>query len=142
MKKLYEKYKEIILYIFFGVLTTAVNYGVYYLMAHPLGISIVASNIVAWAAGVIFAFYTNKLYVFESKSTQLAVVLKELTAFTACRAFSGILDTGIMYLFAQRLGYNDMIVKIASNIVVIIVNYVFSKMLIFRNKPQKDNPQG
>lgn len=133
MADLFKKYKEIILYVFFGALTTGVNYGVYYLLAHPFGWDVLPSNLIAWAAGVLFAFVTNKLYVFESKDLSFQVVAREFLTFTAARIFSGILDTIIMVVFVDVLGFNDLWIKILSNIVVIIVNYILSKLFIFRS---------
>jgi putative flippase GtrA len=129
-----KKYREMELYIIFGALTTAVNYLFYYIFAHPLGISVVWSNIAAWALSVLFAFVTNKLLVFGSASLRPAVVLGELAAFVACRLFSGALDTGIMVLFVDALGFNDLVIKLLSNVAVIIINYVFSKFFIFAGK--------
>ena len=139
MKKLYLKYKEMILYVVFGVLTTAINYGSYFIFAHPLHLSVITSNIIAWLLSVLFAFVTNKLLVFESKNMSLAVVMKELLLFIACRLFSGALDTGIMYVFVDLLHYSDLIIKILSNVIVIVLNYVFSKLLIFTRKEVKSH---
>jgi putative flippase GtrA len=137
MRNLYKRYKEMILYIVFGVLTTAVNYGVYFLFAHPVGFSVAVSNIIAWLAGVLFAFVTNKLLVFESKSLSARVFLWEFLSFVACRLFSGLLDTGIMVVCVDYLHYNDMIIKILSNVIVVIINYVFSKFFIFTKKEKQ-----
>lgn len=134
MKKLYERYKEMILYIVFGVLTTAVNYGSYALFAHGAGFSVAISNAIAWVLSVLFAFVTNKLLVFESRSLRLTTVMRELGSFVACRLLSGLLDMGIMIVFSQMLHFNDLLVKLASNVLVIIINYVLSKAFIFAKK--------
>lgn len=134
MKKLITRYKEIILYIFFGILTTAVNYGSYVLFAHCTGYSVAVSNGIAWILSVLFAFLTNKLLVFESKSLQPAIVLRELISFIACRLFSGFLDMGIMIIFTQVFHFNDLLVKLASNVLVVIINYALSKIFIFSKK--------
>lgn len=134
IKKLYEKYKDIILYGFFGGLTTIVNIVVYWLFAVPFNCSTAVSNAVAWLIAVIFAFVTNKLYVFNSKSTELSLVLKELFSFIAFRVLSGVIDMAIMVTFIDYLGCNKLLIKILSNIIVIIINYVASKLVIFRKR--------
>jgi Predicted membrane protein len=139
IRKLYDRYKEMILYVVFGVLTTAINYGSYFLLAHPAGVSVLASNVIAWILGVLFAFVTNKLLVFDSKSLRFDLVLKELISFVACRLFSGALDTAIMLVFVNMLHFNDLIIKLASNVLVIIINYVLSKFFIFAPKGKTVN---
>lgn len=134
IKYLYNQYKEMILYIVFGVLTTAINYGSYFLLAHPMGLSVIASNVIAWIVAVLFAFVTNKLLVFDSKSLRFDLVLKELVSFAACRFFSGALDTGIMLVFVNMLHFSDLIIKLLSNVLVIIINYILSKFFIFAQK--------
>ena len=97
IKELLKKYKFIILYGIFGVLTTIINivtYGVFYSV---LGVSNVISNIIAWVLSVLFAFITNKLWVFESKSFDFKLFMKELGCFTVCRLITGALDLGIMF---------------------------------------------
>ena len=140
MKKIFallKKYKQIILYLIFGALTTALNVAVYWLMAHPLGVPTLPSTLVAWVAGVLFAFFTNKFIVFESRSK--GGFWLELGSFTLARVVTGALDALIMLVFVDLLLFNDLIVKIISNIVVIILNYIFSKFIIFRkNRTQGD----
>lgn len=140
MKKIFallKKYKQIILYLIFGALTTALNVAVYWLMAHPLGVPTLPSTLVAWVAGVLFAFFTNKFIVFESRGKRGFWL--ELGSFTLARVVTGALDALIMLVFVDLLLFNDLIVKIISNIVVIILNYIFSKFIIFRkNRTQGD----
>ena len=140
MKKIFallKKYKQIILYLIFGALTTALNVAVYWLMAHPLGVPTLPSTLVAWVAGVLFAFFTNKFIVFESRGK--GGFWLELGSFTLARVVTGALDALIMLVFVDLLLFNDLIVKIISNIVVIILNYIFSKFIIFRkNRTQGD----
>ena len=132
LRKLFEKYNSLILYGFFGVLTTAVNIVSYFLLAHLLHAPVVFSTALAWCISVLFAYITNRKWVFHSAAEGRAAILKELAAFFACRLGTGVLDLGIMYLFADRMQINDVAVKAASNILVIILNYVFSKVIIFR----------
>lgn len=133
-KKQYSKYKEIINYLIFGVLTTAVNFVVYILMTKAINVNEVLSNAIAWIVSVIFAYITNKIYVFESKTSNLKEIIKEFSSFVACRLFSGILDIGSFYLFVTILGWNDIISKVIISVLVVILNYVFSKIFIFKKK--------
>lgn len=133
-KKLYEKYKDIILYGIFGGLTTLVNIVVYWLMAHPLALPTLPSTMIAWVAAVSFAYITNRKWVFHSQVHTREAIMKELAAFFVCRLATGVIDWACMYIFVDVLMWNDILVKIASNVLVIILNYVASKLLIFKKK--------
>ena len=132
--QLFKKYQQPILYLFFGVCTTAVNIITYYLCAHLLYLSVVASTCIAWAISVLFAYITNKWWVFESKNLQLRAMMQEFVSFVSCRLFTGACDLLIMYVFVDCMGMNDLFIKIASNVLVVILNYVASKLIIFRKK--------
>lgn len=134
MKQLYNKYKEVILYIFFGGCTTLVNIVVYYLCAHPLNMLTTMSTIISWILSVTFAYVTNKIWVFESNVDNKHDLLKEMVSFYGCRLSTGILDLIIMIVFVDILMFNDLIIKILSNILVIVLNYVASKLYIFKKK--------
>lgn len=129
---LYRKYEDILLYLFFGVLTTLVNFLVYYPLYNLCEFSATVSNLIAWAAAVIFAFLTNKPFVFKSHDWSAAAVWPELTKFVACRIGSGLLETGAMFLFADLLGMNGNIWKIIVSVAVVVLNYVGSKLFVFR----------
>lgn len=131
---LIKKYKSLISYGIFGVLTTIVNLVVYNLCYYQLGISNTLSNVVAWILAVAFAYFTNKLWVFESKSWSLEVLKREVPAFVSCRLATGIMDIVIMFICVDLLGWHAMLMKIISNVLVIILNYIFSKLVIFKNK--------
>ena len=133
LKDIFLKYKEIILYLFFGGCTTLVNI-VFYFICSRMGCGTVLSTVLAWVISVLFAYITNRKYVFESKAFGFSGIFKETLNFFACRIATGLLDVAIMFLFVDVLHFNDMIIKIASNIVVIILNYVASKLLIFNKK--------
>lgn len=130
----YQKYKEVILYIFFGGLTTLVNFAVYIFLNRFLNVYILTSNTFAFIAAVLFAYFTNKVFVFHSHNWTFKVLFLEMVAFFSARLFSFAVDTGIMYVFADRLAINDILVKIGANVIVVILNYLFSKYYIFRNK--------
>lgn len=129
-----KKYRSLISYGVFGVLTTVINIVVYALCYQKLGISNVVSNIAAWILAVLFAFVTNKLWVFESKSMELTVLVREAVSFFGCRLATGVLDLAIMYVTVDRLALNSTLMKCISNVIVIVVNYVASKLVIFKQK--------
>lgn len=134
MKKLIESYKTIILYLFFGGITTLINIVVYMVCYDIFDISNVISNILAWILSVLFAFVSNKFWVFESKSKNRLRVQKEFLKFVGGRIGTGLLDLLIMYICVDVLYGPAFIIKIISNIVVIILNYILSKMLVFKEK--------
>lgn len=134
MKKLWDKYKEYVLYILFGAVTTVVNYGVYALCVRGFGMGVVVSNIIAWILAVIVAYVTNKLWVFESKSWELKTVGREFGEFVLGRLATLVIETGLLWIFVDLLHVNDLIMKIITNIIVVILNYVFSKFIIFKKK--------
>ncbi|MBQ8298966.1 MAG: GtrA family protein [Clostridia bacterium] len=132
MKELIKKYRGIISYLFFGVCSTLINIITYYLAAHILELSTIVSTVIAWIVAVIFAYITNKIWVFECKSWKLEVLIKEATSFFACRILTGLLDVIIMTVFVDVLLFNDMLIKIISNVIVIILNYIASKLIVFK----------
>lgn len=130
MGKIFKKYKTIILYIIFGGLTTLVNIVSYFVFKHTLSFSTGAANVSAWFLSVIFAFVTNKYFVFDSPSKK--GIMLQLISFFGARILSGVLDTGIVVVFIDYLTCPELPVKVISNVIVIILNYVASKFLIFR----------
>lgn len=136
MLKIYQKYRTVILYLAFGSLTTLVNIITYLSFAKLFEVQYIVSNVIAWIVSVLFAYVTNRLFVFSSKGTGLIFILGECSAFFGCRLFSGIMDTVIMYVMINVLHFSDLLVKIIANIFVITINYVISKRLIFKDKDQ------
>lgn len=132
----YNKFREGLLYLFFGGCTTLVNI-ISFFVLRQLKISIYISNIIAWFISVVFAFVTNKLFVFESRGKSLKETFKEGVSFFLFRVASLLFDMGIMYILIDLLSSNEMISKIISNIFVIIINYVFSKLFIFSSNKDK-----
>lgn len=161
--KIIDKFftREIVSYIFFGVLTTAVNLLTFYILKELFirigwdgifnallsssgwekaidlfadGTDYLDANTIAWVAGVLFAFFTNKLFVFESKSWKPAVAIKEFIAFVGARILSFLAESLLMFLMVTVLSWNELIAKIIVSVVVIIMNYVFSKLFIFKSK--------
>lgn len=134
VRALVVKYRDILSYLFFGVLTTAVNYVVYLPLYNLLGFSGTVSNCIAWAASVAFAFLTNKPFVFQSHDWSAKTVLPELTKFVGCRVGSGLMETAVIFVFVDWLGFNGNIFKLVTSVLVVVLNYVGSKLLVFRKK--------
>lgn len=151
MKKLINKYKELILYVIFGGMTTLVNLITLKAFNMILGDKrYLVSNVIAWLVSVIFAYVTNKLFVFESKSWKMNVVGKEVFSFFSARVFSLLIEEAGLYLLVDLANLGDktvnvfgvviggiMISKIILAVVVVILNYVFSKLVIFKKKSKE-----
>ena len=134
IKETYIKYKEVINYLIFGGLSTVVNFASYYISARIIGIEEVASSAISWFCAVLFAYITNKLFVFESKTENAKSTLIEMIKFFLARIVSGILcDVGTFALMVKVFNINDIISKVVTQVMVIIVNYIFSKLIIFKN---------
>lgn len=139
MQRLMEIWKklvnpETVSYLVFGVLTTVINIAAFGLLYDMLAWPLVAANVLAWLLSVIFAFLTNKLFVFRSKSFAPRIFLRELVSFFAARLLSLGVDTAGMWILVDLLLVNSWIAKIAMNVVVIIMNYVLSKLIIFKKE--------
>lgn len=127
----FHKYKEALLYLFFGGCTTLVNI-ISFMIFRKFHIEKYISNGLAWFLSVLFAFITNKLFVFESKGKNTSESLREGISFFGFRVFSLLFDMGIIYVLIDLLSVNELFSKIVSNIFVIIINYVFSKLFVFK----------
>ncbi len=156
MKNLWNKYKEIITYVVFGVLTTVVSWGSYAVFVNLLSMKVFLGNLLSWVCAVAFAYITNKLWVFESKSWKPSVIGKEIVSFVAARGITGVIEivcvpllakTGfdsVFYNVLERMNitlgilFTDGIYsKIVLAVIVVILNYFLSKFLIFKNKKTK-----
>lgn len=127
-----EKYKSMYIYVFFGVLTTAVNIITYLFLTNILNTNYIIANSIAWITSVMFAFFTNKFYVFKSKTNTLGLIIKEASLFTFLRLLSYFLDISLMIFLVDKLDMNDFLSKIIVNVIIIIFNYSFSKRIIFK----------
>lgn len=153
IKELFIKYKEIITYVIFGVLTTVVSWGSYTVFVELLSMKVFVGNLLSWICAIVFAYVTNKLWVFESKSWKPSVIGKEIVTFVASRGITGVVEilcvpllakTGfdnIFYGILEKMNislgilFTDGIYsKIFLSVVVVILNYFFSKFIIFKNK--------
>lgn len=135
MQKLYDlyvKYKEAILYLVFGGLTTLLNIVAYTVLARGLKLDTMSANGIALAVSILFAYVTNKIFVFESKTETLQAVVREFLSFLTCRIATGILDMLLMYITVDVLGWFDVAMKVLVNVIVIVLNFVFSKLIIFK----------
>ena len=145
---MFRKYREQIAYLFFGGVTTVLNVATYALLHVGLGVHSDLANAAAWLAAVLVAYVTNRIWVFRSH-TRGRDMLRELMSFAAGRVLTGLMDQGIMHLATQVVGPRlipeawrklwDMGVKLASNVLVVILNYVFSKVFIFKRDRTEQN---
>ena len=131
--KFYQKFKNIIIYGVLGILTTLINILIYSICKNTFHLSTILANIWAWILAVLFAYLTNRKWVFESNMHTFPCVVKEILLFFICRLSTGILDTFFMYIFVDCFMLNDIIMKTLSNIIVIVLNYIASKMVVFKS---------
>lgn len=138
LKKVWDKFmnREVISYLIFGVLTTLVNWVVYGMMVRT-GVDYRIATAGAWVVSVLFAFIVNKIFVFQSYDLHLSYLMKEIVSFTACRAASGVMEMVLMVIMVSWLNMDEYVSKVLVSIVVVVVNYVFSKLFIFRKSEEK-----
>lgn len=134
MKSLLQRYWDVLSYLIFGVLTTIVNYLIYLPAYNLLGFSAALSNAIAWVVAVTFAYLTNKPFVFKSHDWSSRTVIPELTKFVSCRLASGAAETLILLVSVDIMGWNGNIWKLVTQFLVLVMNYIGSKFLVFRNK--------
>ena len=137
IKKLISK--ETILYIIFGVLTTIVNLISYYLFSNIISINYLISNTISWIISVSFAYITNKFYVFNSKDKSKDIIIKEFIKFVNCRLTSGIIEMILLFLLVDIIKVNDVISKLVIGVIVVILNFIFSKLFVFKKLNQLNN---
>ena len=134
MKDLIRKHWDVLSYLFFGVLTTVVNYVVYLPCYNLLGLSAAVSNAIAWVFAVAFAYLTNKPFVFKSHDWSAKTVFSELVKFVACRIGSGVLETVLLLITVDWMDWNGNIMKLITSVLVVVLNYVGSKLLVFKKQ--------
>lgn len=132
MRDLYEKNKNIVPYIIFGVLTTVVNLFTYFLFAYLFKCGTMPSTVAAWIIAVFFAYITNRKWVFKSDVINAFELLKEMFSFFMCRLATGAVDWVCMYVSVDQLHMNDVVMKAVANVIVIVLNYIASKNIIFK----------
>lgn len=133
---LYKRYAEIINYLIVGGLTTLVSIVVYAIFTKLFHVNYMISNVISWIISVTFAYVTNKIFVFKSKCNTREDVLVEIYQFFKYRLFSLLIDILLMYVFVELISIDDMIAKVIVQIIVIILNYVFSKLFVFNLKSE------
>lgn len=129
LKKLWKKYKEAILYLIFGVLTTAVNWIVYFPLTKLTPVHYQIANVISWIAAVLFAYFTNRTFVFESKNKNK---LAELAKFIGGRIFSLLAETALLFILIDLIKFNEDLSKIGGQVIVVILNYIISKVFVFK----------
>lgn len=134
---LYKKYKEVLLYLFFGVLTTVVSIGSYAFFNVTLGINELIANVISWVLAVLFAFFTNRIWVFAAPTKNVEEFMKQLVSFAGGRVLTLVIEEIILLVFITMLHFNSMLIKFIAQVVVIILNYVISKLLVFRKDKNK-----
>ena len=134
LKQLFFKYKEYILYIIFGGLTTLISWISFYICTHPLNIGTVASNIISWILSVTFAYITNRKWVFESETSDFGGIVKETVGFIAGRLLSMGIETVLLWITVDMYHFNNMLMKVVIGVLVVIINYFFSRLIAFKKK--------
>lgn len=138
LKRLFEKYKDIIPYAVFGALTTALNVVSFWFIAHVVNLPTTPSTIIAWILAVLFAYFTNRKWVFHSKAHTRKRIVKEIVSFFTCRLITGFVDWACMFIFVKLMSFNDVVIKFTADVLVIIFNYIASKLFIFKMGNSKD----
>lgn len=131
-----KKYEELIMYIIVGVCTMIVSLVSYFIMANTLQMYYQAANIISWVLAVAFAYVTNKKYVFKSSYTSVQATTKELVSFVSSRVASLLVEILSMFFFVQVCQIDDNIVKLMNQVLVTVLNYIFSKFWVFRKEKQ------
>ena len=132
LQPFYKKYKEQLLYLFFGALTTLVNLATFAFCSYSLHIEVLISNVIAWVVGVVFAYVTNRIWVFASGTKGAKAIMKEAASFTAGRLATLFMEEAMLWIGIDLLDVSSMVVKIISQIAVIIGNYIVSKLFVFK----------
>ena len=128
-----KRYRELILYVFFGGMTTLVDWTISFVL-YAVDCNVHAANVIAWCAAVLFAFVTNRTLVFESRTKGIGAIARELTVFSGGRILTLLLQEGVVFLLFDLLSWNKYAVKIIAAVLVVILNYFISKFLVFRKK--------
>lgn len=136
IKELFVRYKEIVMYLIFGVLTTVVSFVSYYAFLYA-GLHYIAAQVISWMLAVAFAFVVNKLYVFEDKASSPAELFRQIWQFVSVRIASGVIETLLLWLLVDVITVGEGIAKVPVAVLTVILNYIASKLLVFRKKGTK-----
>ena len=132
IKALCIKYKEVLLYLIFGGLTTVVSLASFWLFTYPLHINVLIANVLSWICAVTFAYFTNAKWVFEAKPQSRGEAVKQFVSFYVGRLATLGVEEAILLVFVTLLHGNEMIVKVIAQVVVVVLNYVVSKLFVFK----------
>ncbi len=132
LKDIFKKYREIISYVIFGALTTFVDFATYVFLTRVFSLNEDLANIISQVVAIIFAFIVNKLFVFEDKENNLKTVIYQFLKFSSLRLITLSLNSLIFFVMTEFTTINDIITKALVSIIVIILNYIFSKLLVFK----------
>ena len=130
----YKKYKELLLYLFFGGLSFIVSIATYALFNVGMNINELIANVLSWIIKVMFAFLTNRVWVFQSTTNGVAEFVKQMLVFYSGRVITLVVEEVILLVFITWLGFNSMLIKVIAQVIVILLNYVISKLVVFRKK--------
>ena len=139
IRPFYQKYKEPLLYLFFGGLTFFLSIGLYWLFAHPLGLTPLVANALSWVLCVAFAYVTNRTWVFKEKAHDSKGIVREVASFVLGRVATLVLEEAVLWLGISVLGINDIAVKVVAQVLVIVGNYIISKRFVFRKDGSRDS---
>lgn len=128
----YRDHQEGMRYLVFGGLSTVVNIIIFVICTNLISLSTTVGNSIAWIISVMFAYVTNKLYVFKSKTNNTKSLIKEIFSFTGARIATLVMETIFLIIFIDKLHFNTLLMKIISNILVILLNFILSKVWIFK----------
>lgn len=128
----YKKNKEMLLYLFFGGLSFIVSVATYALFNVPMKMDALIANVLSWIITVMFAFLTNRVWVFASPTDNIKDFMKQMLSFYSGRIITLVIEEAILLVFINMLGFGSLLVKIVAQVVVILLNYVISKLFIFK----------
>lgn len=139
LKALFHKYYELITYVFFGGITTVVDFAIYYVMLLAFGEGVyLLASVVAWAGAVLVAYVTNKTLVFRDKTSGAKEIFWQSVKFVLSRVFSLGVQTGLMWLFVDVIEMSEWLVKLPVAVVIVLLNYVTSKLAVFTKKKDQE----
>ena len=130
----YKKHKEPLLYLFFGALTTLVNFLVFFVFTSWIVLDVLVANAIAWVAAVLFAYLADRTWVFVSRATTVGAIAREITGFFGGRVFTLLFEEAVIWLFIKRMGLHAMAVKLVAAVAIVILNYIICKLFVFRKK--------
>lgn len=134
---LYKKHEEGINYLIFGFLAFVLNYILYFIFADAIAMHYMAATGLSWVLTVVFAYWTNRTFVFKSQNKEKASVVREFVSFIGARVATEVLELALMYVLVDLLTVNDKISKLVCQVIVILANYVLSKIWIFKDTSEK-----